>query len=97
MERCFAKCSLRSRMPSVFIPTLSSARQFRFTTIARRSECCPSPMATDHYVEWSSRFEIAPEREAQLVDLMNRNFLAGLRALAGKFSNVTHAFGPSHP
>ena len=37
------------------------------------------------YVEWSSRFEIAPEREAQLVDLMNRNFFAGLCALAGKF------------
>src|SRR6266704_6746398 len=37
------------------------------------------------YVEWSSRFEIAPEREAQLVDLMNRNFLAGLRSLAAKF------------
>jgi hypothetical protein len=38
------------------------------------------------YVEWSSRFDIAPEHEAQLVDLMNRNFLAGLRALSGKFS-----------
>jgi hypothetical protein len=38
------------------------------------------------YVEWSSRFDIAPEHEAQLVDLMNRNFLAGLRALAEKFS-----------
>ncbi len=37
------------------------------------------------YVEWSSRFEIDPEHEAQLADLMNRNFLAGLRALAGKF------------
>ncbi len=37
------------------------------------------------YVEWSSRFEIAPEREAQLVDLMNRNFFAGLCAPAGKF------------
>ena len=37
------------------------------------------------YVEWSSRFEIDPQYEAQLVDLMNRNFLAGLRALAEKF------------
>ena len=37
------------------------------------------------YVEWSSRFEIDPEYEAQLVDLMNRNFLAGLRNLAEKF------------
>ena len=38
------------------------------------------------YVEWSSRFEIDPEYEAQLVDLMNRNFLAGLRNLAKKSS-----------
>jgi hypothetical protein len=37
------------------------------------------------YVEWSSRFEIDPEHQAQLADLMNRNFLAGLRALAEKF------------
>lgn len=36
-------------------------------------------------VEWSSRFEIAPEHEAQLVELMNRNFLAGLRSLAERF------------
>ncbi len=39
------------------------------------------------YVEWSSRFEIDPEHEAQLVELMNRNFLAGLRSLAAKFSS----------
>ncbi len=37
------------------------------------------------YVEWSSRFEIAPEHETQLVELMNRNFLAGLRSLAEQF------------
>jgi Polyketide cyclase / dehydrase and lipid transport len=37
------------------------------------------------YVEWSSRFEIDPESEAQLVNLMNQNFLAGLRDLAEKF------------
>jgi len=37
------------------------------------------------YVEWSSRFEIDPQHEVQLVELMNRNFLAGLRALAEKF------------
>ncbi len=37
------------------------------------------------YVEWSSRFEIDPEHETELVDLMNRNFLAGLRNLDGKF------------
>jgi Polyketide cyclase / dehydrase and lipid transport len=36
------------------------------------------------YAEWSSRFESDPEHEAQLVDLMNRNFLAGLRSLAQK-------------
>ena len=36
-------------------------------------------------VEWSSRFEIDPKYEAQLVDLMNQNFLAGLRNLAEKF------------
>jgi hypothetical protein len=37
------------------------------------------------YVERSSRFEIAPEHDTQLVELMNRNFLAGLRSLAGRF------------
>jgi len=36
------------------------------------------------YVEWSSRFEIDPQYEAGLVDLMNQNFLAGLRNLAEK-------------
>lgn len=36
------------------------------------------------YVEWSSRFEIDQEYEARLVDLMNQNFLAGLRNLAEK-------------
>jgi hypothetical protein len=35
-------------------------------------------------LEWSSRFDIDPAHEAQLVDLMNRNFLAGLRNLAEK-------------
>jgi hypothetical protein len=38
------------------------------------------------YVEWSSRFEIDPQHEAQLVDLMNQNFLAGLRNLTEKFN-----------
>jgi Polyketide cyclase / dehydrase and lipid transport len=37
------------------------------------------------YVEWSSRFEIDAEHEAQLVELMNCNFLAGLRNLVEKF------------
>ena len=38
------------------------------------------------YIEWSSRFDIDPEHEAQLVDLMDRNFFAGLRALAEKMA-----------
>jgi hypothetical protein len=33
-------------------------------------------MATGR-IQWSSRFEIDPKYEAELVDLMNRNFLAG--------------------
>ena len=37
------------------------------------------------YVQWCSTFEIDPQYEAQLANLMNRNFLAGLRALAEKF------------
>lgn len=37
------------------------------------------------YVEWSSRFDIDPTYEAQLVDLMNRNFVNGLQSLARKF------------
>ena len=44
---------------------------------------------TDHdrtLGEWSSRFEIAPEREAELVALMERNFLAGLRALDSRLA-----------
>ena len=40
------------------------------------------------YVEWSSRFEIDPEYEARLADLMNQNFLAGLRNLAGNWPEV---------
>src|SRR5262245_22135141 len=38
------------------------------------------------YVAWSSRFDIDPEHETKLGDLMNRNFLTGLRGLAGIFS-----------
>jgi Polyketide cyclase / dehydrase and lipid transport len=38
------------------------------------------------YVEWSSRFDIDPQKEAQLVDLMNRNFLAGFRHLGERFA-----------
>ena len=36
--------------------------------------------------EWSSRFEIAPEQEAELVGLMKTNFLAGLRALSAQLA-----------
>ena len=43
------------------------------------------------YVAWSSRFEVDPKYEAQLVDLMNRNFLTGLRNLAGIFRPSTAA------
>ena len=38
------------------------------------------------YIEWCSNFDIDPQYEAQLVDLMNRNFLAGLRSLGERFS-----------
>jgi hypothetical protein len=37
------------------------------------------------YVEWSSRFDIDAKYAAQLVDLMNRNFVNGLQNLARKF------------
>ncbi len=37
------------------------------------------------YVEWSSRFDIDAKYEAQLVDLINRNFVNGLQNLAEKF------------
>src|SRR5881394_2450004 len=40
------------------------------------------------WIEWSSRFDIDQEHEAQLVDLMNRNFFAGLRALAEKMARL---------
>jgi hypothetical protein len=38
--------------------------------------------------EWSSRFEIAPDREAELVGLMQKNFLAGLRALDSRLGRA---------
>ena len=37
------------------------------------------------YVEWSSRFDIDAKNAAQLVDLMNWNFVNGLQNLARKF------------
>jgi Polyketide cyclase / dehydrase and lipid transport len=38
------------------------------------------------YFEWSSRFEAAPEQTAQLVPIMQENFLAGARALQEQMS-----------
>lgn len=38
--------------------------------------------------EWSSEFQIAPEREAELVGLMEKNFLAGLRALDSRLGRA---------
>jgi hypothetical protein len=38
--------------------------------------------------EWASRFEIAPEQEGELVGLMQKNFLAGLRALASALART---------
>jgi polyketide cyclase/dehydrase/lipid transport protein len=46
---------------------------------------CPITDGSRSYVEWSSVFEIDPKYEAQLVNLMNSNFLTGLRTLATKF------------
>jgi hypothetical protein len=46
----------------------------------------PITDAERSYFAWSSRYDIDPQHEAQLVDLMNRNFLAGLRALPEKFT-----------
>ena len=37
------------------------------------------------YAEWSSRFEIAPDAEDELVGLMRKNFLGGIHALARSF------------
>jgi hypothetical protein len=36
--------------------------------------------------EWSSSFEIAPEAEAELVGMMEKNFLSGLRALDARLA-----------
>jgi hypothetical protein len=36
--------------------------------------------------EWTSRFTIAPDEEAELVTLMNKNFLAGLQALDSRLT-----------
>jgi hypothetical protein len=38
--------------------------------------------------EWSSRFMIAPDREAELVGLMEKNFLTGLRALDSRLART---------
>jgi Polyketide cyclase / dehydrase and lipid transport len=51
---------------------------------------CPITDGDRTLAEWSSRFEIAPDREAELVGLMEKNFLAGLHALDSRL-------GRSHP
>ena len=38
--------------------------------------------------EWSSRFEATPDREAELVGLIETNFLAGLRALNSRLGRA---------
>jgi polyketide cyclase/dehydrase/lipid transport protein len=38
--------------------------------------------------EWSSRFTIAAEREAELVGLMEKNFLAGLRSVNSRLGRT---------
>ena len=75
---------------------LSDAQRFYSYTFAsspvpvrnHRTTLKVLPITDGHrsYVAWSSRFDVDPENERQLVDLMNRNFLTGLRSLAGKFS-----------
>jgi hypothetical protein len=37
--------------------------------------------------EWSSQFEIAADREAELLGLLEKNFLAGLRALDARLAS----------
>jgi len=41
--------------------------------------------------EWTSRFEIDPEHEAELVGLMEKNFLAGLQALDSRLGRGSSA------
>ena len=41
--------------------------------------------------EWSSRFEIDPDREVELVGLIEKNFLAGLRALDSRIGRGASA------
>jgi len=52
-----------------------------------RTTLCVLPITdgSRSYVEWSSRFDIDAKNAAQLVDLMNRNFVNGLQNLARKF------------
>jgi hypothetical protein len=38
--------------------------------------------------EWSSRFDIDPDREAELVGLMEKNFLSGLHALDSRLAGA---------
>ena len=64
-----------------FVSTAVPVRNHRTTL-----EVLPITDGQRSYVAWCSRFDVDPEYEAQLVDLMNRNFLAGLRNLARIFS-----------
>jgi hypothetical protein len=72
-------------MPNVFIHTHSSVRQFPVRDHRTTLRVLPITDGNRLYVEWSSRFDIDPKYEAQLVDLMNRNFVKGLQSPARKF------------
>jgi len=61
----------------VLVALSDAERSYSYTFVSSDGDLC--------YVEWSSRFEIDPQYEARLVDLMNQNFLVGLRNLADKF------------
>lgn len=67
----------RCHMPSVFIRTRSSAHQFLFGTIALRVLPITDGDRSSLILSGPLDFEIDPEYEAQLVELMNRNFLTG--------------------
>ena len=78
----------------VLVALSDAERSYSYTFVGSpvpvRSHCTtlrvlPITDGDRSYVEWSSRFEIAPEHEDQLVERMNDNFLAGLRSLAEQF------------
>jgi hypothetical protein len=83
MARYFVRCWSRFRTQSVLflhVRRLAGSGGNHRTML----RVLPITDGERSYVEWFSSFDIAPEHEAQLVDLMNRNFLAGLRSLAEK-------------